>query len=61
MSKQAVEKGASQRERIVIIGSGWAGYNVSQQLNEKKFDITVISPWETSPYTPLLVSQPVRM
>ncbi|KAI5368391.1 Putative FAD/NAD(P)-binding domain, FAD/NAD(P)-binding domain superfamily [Septoria linicola] len=56
MSSHTAEKGANQRERIVIVGSGWAGYNVSQQLNEKKFDITVISPWDTSPYTPLLAS-----
>lgn len=43
------------RERIVIIGTGWAGYNVSQKLDDKKFNITVISPEDTSPYTPLLV------
>ncbi|KAF2161482.1 hypothetical protein M409DRAFT_69814 [Zasmidium cellare ATCC 36951] len=44
------------RERIVIIGTGWAGYNVSQKLDDKKFNITVISPEDTSPYTPLLAS-----
>jgi NADH:ubiquinone reductase (non-electrogenic) len=44
------------RERIIIVGTGWAGYNLSQKLNDKKFDITVISPNDTSPYTPLLVS-----
>ena len=43
------------REHIVIIGTGWAGYNVSQNLDDKKFNITVISPEDTSPYTPLLV------
>lgn len=43
------------REHIVIIGTGWAGYNVSQNLSDKKFNITVISPEDTSPYTPLLV------
>lgn len=43
------------RERIVIVGSGWAGYNVSQNLDDRKFNITVISPEDTSPYTPLLV------
>jgi NADH:ubiquinone reductase (non-electrogenic) len=40
---------------LVIVGTGWAGYTLSQKLDEKKYDITVISPEETSPYTPLLV------
>ncbi|EME47000.1 hypothetical protein DOTSEDRAFT_85608 [Dothistroma septosporum NZE10] len=44
------------QEHIVIIGTGWAGYNVSQNLNDKKFNITIISPEDTSPYTPLLAS-----
>jgi NADH:ubiquinone reductase (non-electrogenic) len=44
------------REHVVVIGSGWAGYNISQKLDEELFDITVISPEETSPYTPLLAS-----
>lgn len=47
------------REHIVIVGTGWAGYNVSQKLDDKKFNITVISPQETSPYTPLLVRYPI--
>lgn len=42
-------------EEIVIVGTGWAGFTVSQKLDDKKFDITVVSPEETSPYTPLLV------
>lgn len=45
------------REKIVIVGTGWAGFTVSQKLDDKKFEITVISPEETSPYTPLLVCQ----
>ncbi|TKA70855.1 hypothetical protein B0A55_04983 [Friedmanniomyces simplex] len=44
------------KETIVIVGTGWAGYTLSQKLDEKKFDITVISPEDTSPYTPLLAS-----
>ena len=43
------------KESIVVVGTGWAGYTVSQQLDDQKFNITVISPEETSPYTPLLV------
>jgi NADH:ubiquinone reductase (non-electrogenic) len=43
------------KESIVIVGTGWAGYTVSEQLDDKKFDITIISPQDTLPYTPLLV------
>lgn len=46
------------REKLVLIGTGWAGYTLSQKLDEKKFDITIISPEDTSPYTPLLVRCP---
>ncbi|MCJ1431871.1 hypothetical protein MMC27_001227 [Xylographa pallens] len=44
------------RESIVVIGTGWAGFTLAQKLNDKKFNITIISPETTSPYTPLLAS-----
>ncbi|KAK3670841.1 hypothetical protein LTR78_009285 [Recurvomyces mirabilis] len=44
------------KEKIVIVGTGWAGYTLSQKLDDKKFEIIVISPEDTSPYTPLLAS-----
>lgn len=46
------------RERVIVVGTGWAGFQLSQKLDDKKFDIVVISPEETSPYTPLLVCFP---
>ncbi|KAL9098069.1 MAG: hypothetical protein Q9163_006197 [Psora crenata] len=44
------------RQRVLIVGSGWAGSTLSRQLSPVKFDITVISPTTTTPYTPLLAS-----
>ncbi|PHH75681.1 hypothetical protein CDD82_4327 [Ophiocordyceps australis] len=44
------------KESLVIVGTGWAGYTLSQKLDDKKYDITIISPEDTSPYTPLLAS-----
>jgi len=44
------------KETIVIVGTGWAGYTLAHALDDKKFDIVVISPESTSPYTPLLAS-----
>ncbi|KAJ3752182.1 hypothetical protein EV360DRAFT_55677 [Lentinula raphanica] len=46
----------SIRPRILVIGAGWAGYILSQQLDDTKFRITVVSPHQTFAYTPLLAS-----
>lgn len=46
----------SNRRRVVIVGSGWAGATMSTALDERKYKITVVSPEETTPYTPLLAS-----
>ena len=42
------------RERIVILGSGWAGYILSRKLDLKKFDVTIVSPRSYFVFTPLL-------
>lgn len=44
------------RKRVLIVGSGWAGATLSTALDERKYKITVVSPEETTPYTPLLAS-----
>lgn len=46
----------ANRKTIVIVGSGWAGATLATALDERKFKITVLSPEETTPYTPLLAS-----
>jgi NADH dehydrogenase FAD-containing subunit len=45
------------KERILIVGSGWAGFNVSRGLDEDIYNIDIVSPETAFPYTPLLVSQ----
>ena len=47
---------ATPKQKLLIIGSGWAGSTVSRQVSPSKYDITVISPTPTTPYTPLLAS-----
>ena len=42
--------------RIVIIGSGWAGFYLAEYLSPTTYAITIISPRRTSAYTPLLAS-----
>ncbi|KAK6329825.1 hypothetical protein TWF730_006121 [Orbilia blumenaviensis] len=47
------------RERVVILGSGWAGFTISRQLDKKKFQAIVVSPRSYFVFTPLLASTAV--
>ena len=44
------------RPRLVVIGSGWVGLYVAQYIDTKKYSVLIISPKQTSAYTPLLAS-----
>ncbi|EMC95802.1 hypothetical protein BAUCODRAFT_34570 [Baudoinia panamericana UAMH 10762] len=54
-----LEAAKNDRERVVILGSGWAGYNLARSLNPKKFQTVVISPRSYFVFTPLLASTSV--
>lgn len=41
---------------MAVIGSGWAGFTLSQNLNLAKYNVHIISPLRTIQYTPLLAS-----
>ncbi len=42
------------RERVVILGSGWAGFTVARTLDAKKFQAVIVSPRSYFAFTPLL-------
>ena len=42
--------------RIVVIGSGWAGFYLAEFLSTTAYAVTIVSPRRTSAYTPLLAS-----
>lgn len=42
--------------KVVVIGSGWAGFYIAEKIDQDKYDFTIISPRRTSAYTPLLAS-----
>lgn len=44
------------KERLVIIGSGWAGTTLASEINEQKYSVSLISPETSLSYTPLLAS-----
>jgi len=47
------------RERVVVLGSGWAGYTVARDLDPKKYQAVVVSPRSYFAFTPLLASTAV--
>ncbi|KAM0252540.1 hypothetical protein ACHAQJ_007672 [Trichoderma viride] len=49
----------SKRQRVVILGSGWAGYSFARNLDHTKYDRIVISPRSYFVFTPLLASTSV--
>lgn len=44
------------KPRVIVIGTGWAGYHLALELDLVKWHVTVISPEVTSTITPLLAS-----
>lgn len=44
------------RPRLVVVGTGWAGFYIAQYIDANKYAVTTISPRRTSAYTPLLAS-----
>ncbi len=50
---------SERKPRLVIVGSGWAGFYIAQYIDTTKYAVTIISPRRTSAYTPLLASAAV--
>ncbi|KAF2455395.1 pyridine nucleotide-disulfide oxidoreductase-domain-containing protein [Lineolata rhizophorae] len=48
-----------ERERVVILGSGWAGYTVARRLDPSKYQAVIVSPRSYFAFTPLLASTSV--
>ncbi|KZV67825.1 hypothetical protein PENSPDRAFT_40618 [Peniophora sp. CONT] len=49
----------ARAEKLVILGSGWGGYEVLRRVDKKRYDVTVISPVNYFNFTPLLASAAV--
>ena len=48
-----------QRKKLVILGTGWAGYSVFRNINKRLYDVIVVSPRNHFLFTPLLNSTTV--
>ncbi|KAL2164468.1 hypothetical protein VTH06DRAFT_3684 [Thermothelomyces fergusii] len=53
------KKNGTHKERVVILGSGWAGYGFARTLDPAKYERIVISPRSYFVFTPLLASTAV--
>ena len=42
--------------RLLVIGSGWAGFYIAEYISTSKYSVTIVSPRRTTAYTPLLAS-----
>jgi NADH:ubiquinone reductase (non-electrogenic) len=49
----------SQKERLVIVGAGWAGYRLAKDVCKEKYDVVLVSPRNHFLFTPLLPSTAV--
>ena len=49
-----VSRTHNQKERVLILGSGWAGYILSRKLSPARYDVTIVSPRSYFVFTPLL-------
>ncbi|KAK9762816.1 hypothetical protein K7432_011089 [Basidiobolus ranarum] len=57
--KRFVTSVGKSQGRLVILGSGWAGFKVLKKINQKKYDVHVVSPRNYFVFTPLLASTSV--
>ncbi|KAM3085343.1 hypothetical protein ACMFMG_002426 [Clarireedia jacksonii] len=59
VSTHELDATRGDRERIVILGSGWSGFTLSRQLDPRKYQTVIISPRSYFVFTPLLASTAV--
>lgn len=59
ISIQQLDAQRNNRERVVVLGSGWAGFTVARGLNPRKYQVVCVSPRSYFVFTPLLASTSV--
>ncbi|KAI3336570.1 FAD/NAD(P)-binding domain-containing protein [Xylariaceae sp. AK1471] len=52
-------KSSGRKERVIILGSGWAGYAFARTLDPRKFERIIVSPRSYFVFTPLVASTAV--
>ncbi|KAJ3553506.1 hypothetical protein NP233_g12626 [Leucocoprinus birnbaumii] len=49
----------NNKQRVVILGSGWGGYGLLKGIDKERYDVVVVSPNTYFNFTPLLASTSV--
>ncbi|BGP41748.1 hypothetical protein JCM10450v2_005814 [Rhodotorula kratochvilovae] len=49
----------TRKQQLVILGSGWGGYELLRKVDRRRYDVTVVSPNSYFAFTPLLASASV--
>lgn len=49
----------SSKKKLVILGTGWAGFRLIKDIDVDEYDVTVVSPRNHFLFTPLLTSTTV--
>ncbi|EPQ53048.1 FAD/NAD P-binding domain-containing protein [Gloeophyllum trabeum ATCC 11539] len=57
LSQSSFHSSAVQgKDKVVILGSGWGGYEVLKGIDKSRYDVTMVSPNTYFNFTPLLAS-----
>ncbi|KAF8323703.1 NDE1, mitochondrial external NADH dehydrogenase [Clavulina sp. PMI_390] len=59
LSRRAYSTTKRPKEKLVILGSGWGGFNILKRVDKSKYDVTLISPSSYFNMTPLLAGTAV--
>ncbi|KIJ64782.1 hypothetical protein HYDPIDRAFT_187657 [Hydnomerulius pinastri MD-312] len=55
-SRQFSSSSVRSKQRLVILGSGWGGYEILRSIDKKRWNVTMVSPTNAFNFTPLLAS-----
>ncbi|KAJ7777915.1 FAD/NAD-P-binding domain-containing protein [Mycena maculata] len=56
LARNFASSASRQKQRLLIVGSGWGGYGVLRGVDKNRFDVTIVSPNNYFNFTPLLAS-----
>uniref|UniRef100_A0A6U2FK17 NADH:ubiquinone reductase (non-electrogenic) n=1 Tax=Hemiselmis andersenii TaxID=464988 RepID=A0A6U2FK17_HEMAN len=58
--RRSLSTGSGQsKKKVVVLGTGWGGFQVARSLDKSKYDVQIISPSNHFLFTPLLPSTTV--
>ncbi|GAA5928105.1 hypothetical protein JCM3775_002818 [Rhodotorula graminis] len=58
-SRSFSSSSTSNKQQLVILGSGWGGYELLRKVDRRRYDVTVVSPNSYFAFTPLLAGAAV--